>query len=247
MRTEDFISTISNLSKEDDKFESLRKGVPLGLDEGGNVVYASQYKSLNVLKNLCVTGEYRVEFICRTLITLSCLYDREEANFILISPNQCYAEVLRLNNMDATVPFIRMKSDLELVKKAIQDILIMRMNGAGYPRLIIVLDGLEELPECNKNKEFLEYREFFNMLMQRWDVEVICGVDLMKSIFSGCPGGFIGIGNCLVTALEQGRADVTYVGNDASLSQPMPITYPDAPSLEESITLLNALGKNGGV
>lgn len=247
MRTEEFISTISNLSKEDDTFEKIRKGVPLGLDEGGNVAYASKYEGLVVLKNLCVTGEYRVELICRTLITLSCLYEKDEANFLVISPNERYAELLRLNNMDVTVPYIRMASDLDVVKKAIQDLLIMRMSGAGYPRLFIVLDGLEELPETNKNKEFLEYREIFNMLMQRTDVEVICGVDLMKSIFSGCPGGFVGIGNCLVTALEKGRADVTYVGNDASLSQPMPITYPDEPSLEEAISLLNALGNNGGV
>lgn len=248
MRIEEFISAVSNsnASKDDNAFETFRKSVPLGLDESGNLVCASRPGVVTVLKNLCVTGKYRTEFICRVLITLSCLYEKGEANFILVSPNTRYAEILGLENIDATVPYVRSLSDLELVKKTIQDILLMRRNGAGYPRLFLVLDGLEDLTDANRNNDLAEYRAFFDMLMRRSDAEVICGADLIRSIFEGCPGGFIGIGNCLVTALEPGKADVTYVGTDAFLSQPMTISYPDEPSLTASVALLNALGKSSG-
>ncbi len=249
MRTEEYISMLSDVADPDDeeKFGQFRKSLPLGVDADGKIVRASAFEGMTILKNLCVTGARREEFICRTLIALSCLYDREEAHFLVVSPNTIYAEMLRLNNIDATVPYIRTLEDLDLVKQCIYDIFVARRTGGGYPRLFVVLDGLEELPGANRNKNLSEYSEIFNMLMQRSDTEVICGVDLMRSIFSGCPGGFIGIGNCLVTALETGKSDVTYVANDASLTQPRTIVYPSEPSVTESIRLLNTLGKNGNV
>ena len=70
---------------------------------------------------------------------------------------------------------------------------------------------------------------------------MICGTDLMRSIFSGFPGAFVGVGNCLVSLREEGKADVTYVNDDASMSLPIPIHYPSAPLVMETIIYLNAL------
>ena len=56
-------------------------------------------------------------------------------------------------------------------------------------------------------------------------MDIITGVDLMQSIFSGYPGAFVGVGNALVTTREQGKADVTLVADDASLSLPVAIEY----------------------
>ena len=111
--------------------------------------------------------------------------------------------------------------------------------------IFLVLDGLEELSACNRNGDFEEYREIFELFNRRKDVDVICGADLMRSIFSGHPGAFVGVGNCLVTIREEGKADVTYVGDDISLSMPVPITYPSEPSVMETVIYLNALPTSG--
>ena len=73
---------------------------------------------------------------------------------------------------------------------------------------------------------------------------MIAGVDLTKSIFSGYPGAFVGIGNCLVATREMGKADVTYVNDDATLTMPLPITYPSAPAITETILFFNAVAKD---
>jgi len=125
--------------------------------------------------------------------------------------------------------------------ETIKELLRMREYGNGYPRLFIVLDGLDDLPDCNVNGDLTEYRELFDLLMRKPDVELISGVDLGRSIFSGYPGAFLGIGNCLVTIREEGTADVTYVNDDSSMSLPAPITYPSEPTVMESVIYLNAL------
>ena len=91
---------------------------------------------------------------------------------------------------------------------------------------------------------FLQKAEASNEEMSRTDVDVICGMDLGRSIFAGCPGTFLGRGNCLVTAREGGKADVTYVNEDTSLTMPLPITYPSDPTVMESIIYLNSLPNN---
>ena len=107
--------------------------------------------------------------------------------------------------------------------------------------MFIIVDGLEELSDCNLNNDLGEYRELFDLLMRKPDLELITGVDLARSIFSGYPGAFLGIGNCLVTVREDGKADVTYVNEDASMSLPIPVHYPNEPSVMETVIYLNAL------
>ena len=241
MRTEELIKAISEESKDNDRFEELKWGMPIGEDLGGNLVLAQKKVKPLTVRNTCVTGVGRVNFIRRMLITLSCLYEREEASFFVLSTNDDYGELLRLVSADFTVPYIRDKADLTQAVETLKELLRMRENGKGYPRLFVVLDGLDVLPECNKNSDLEEYRDIFDILIRKPNVDVICGVDLGKSIFAGYPGAFLGIGNCLVTTRDSGKADVTYVNEDSSLTLPMPITYPSEPSVMESIIYLNAL------
>ena len=241
MRSEEFISTLFNSAKELGGVEVLQKGVPLGVDAAGGIVLSQKHDGPKLFRHTCVAGVKRSVFIRRMLISLSCLYEKEDAEFLVLSPHLAYSEILRLKNIDATIPYIREKSDLEQAKESLKALLQMRSTGAGYPRLIIVLDGLDELPECNKNKDLEEYREFLELVSRQENVEIISGVDLMQSIFSGYPGSFVGIGNCLVSTREEGKADVTYVNDDTSLSQPTPMNFPDSPSVVESVIFLNAV------
>ena len=244
MRSEEFISTISALSQGDEKFEEIRYGLPLGLDAASNLALAQKTRKPLTVRNTCVTGVNTSNFIRRMLISVSCLFERDEACFFIISPKTEYGELLRLKSIDATVPYIRLKSDLDLALDTIKELLRMRENGTGYPHLFIALDGLENLPDCNKSGDLEEYRAIFELIRRREDVDVICGVDLTRTIFSGYPGAFVGIGNCLVSLREEGKADVTYVKEDASLSLPVPITYPSAPSVLETVIFLNSLPKD---
>ena len=241
MRSEEFISIVSSMAQDDDKFEELKKGLPLGLDGVQNAVLAQKRDKPLTQRLTCVTGKGRSAFIRRLLLTVSCLYEKSEACFFVLSPRAEYGELLRLKSMDITVPYIREKADLEQAVETIKELLSQRNNGAGYPHLFLILDGIEELPECNKNGDLEEYRNIFDLFNRREDVDIICGAELMKSIFSGYPGAFVGVGNCLVTIRETGKADVTYVGDDASLSLPTPMTYPSEPALTESIIYLNSL------
>ena len=241
MRAEEFISAVSGMSREDDRFEELKNGLPLGLDSTENVVIAQKRKRPYTLRNTCVTGVGTSNFIRRFLISVSCLYDRGEACFFVISPKTEYGELLRMKSMDVTVPYIRTKNDLDLAVTTIKELLAQREDGKGYPHLFIVLDGLEELGESDRNSDLEEYRNIFDLFTRREDVDVICGTELMRSIFSGYPGAFVGVGNCLVSLREDGKADVTYVNDDATLSLPIPVHYPSEPSVMETIIYLNAL------
>ena len=241
MRAEEFISAVSGMSREDDRFEELKNGLPLGLDSTENVVIAQKRKRPYTLRNTCVTGVGTSNFIRRFLISVSCLYDRGEACFFVISPKTEYGELLRMKSMDVTVPYIRTNNDLDLAVTTIKELLAQREDGKGYPHLFIVLDGLEELGESDRNSDLEEYRNIFDLFTRREDVDVICGTELMRSIFSGYPGAFVGVGNCLVSLREDGKADVTYVNDDATLSLPIPVHYPNEPSVMETIIYLNAL------
>ena len=244
MRSEEFIATLSALAADEEKFEAMRKDVPLGIDSVDNVIYAHKKTKPYSTKFICVTGGGKSAFIRRLLITLSCLYDRSDVCFFVLSPNVEYGELLRLKSMDVTVPYIREKSDFELAVEALKQLLREREYSRGVPRLFLVLDGIETLDGCNKNEDLEEYREVIELLTRKENVELIAGVELTKSIFSGYPGAFVGIGNCLVATREMGKADVTYVTDDASLTIPVPITYPSAPAIMEAVLFFNAVFKD---
>ena len=243
MRSDEFIKKILKIAQDDEKFEELRKGTPLGVDVIEDIVLSQKYTGALAFRHTCVAGVKRTSFIRRLLITLSCLYEKEEACFLIISPKTEYGELLRLRNMDATVPYILTKEDLDNAKNTLVELLQMRKTLKACPKLFVVLDGLETLPNCNKDGGLEEYREIFELVTRQENIELITSVDIVKTIFSGYPGAFVGIGNCLVATQEEGLADVTYVNSDASLSQPLPIKFPDSPSITETIVFLNSLPK----
>lgn len=247
MRFEEFIRIILQSQKREEPLEVCQKGLPLGLDLTEEVVFSKKNTDAVLFRHTCVTGPRRNDFLKRLLITLSCLYEKDEACFLALSTNPEYADLMRLKNIDVTVPYIRNKEDLLLAKTALKELLELRETGKGYPKLFLILGDLERLPACNEQRDLQEYREIFDMLSRKKDVEVLTCVDLLESVFAGYPGAFIGVNNCLVSAYEEGKADVTYVQNDTSLSQPIATIYPSIPTLEETIIYLNALVKNNEV
>ncbi len=245
MKSDEFISSLSALAADDDKFEKMRTDIPLGVDSAGNFMYARKSGTF-FSRHTCVTGSGRSAFIRRLLVTLSCLYEKSEICFFVLSPHTEYGELLRLRSMDITAPYIRSKEDLLQATDTLKELLHMRSYGKGYPRLIVVVDGVESLEGCNRNEDLEEDRAFIELLSRKEGVDIITGVDLAKSIFSGFPGAFVGVGNCLVATRESGKADVTYVQDDVSLTLPTPMTYPDAPSITETVLFFNSVSKDVG-
>ncbi len=241
MRSDEFISAAISQAQTDEEFETLKRNLPIGEDSAGNILFAQNRLRPLTFRHTCVTGGGKSGFIRRLLITASCLYEREEACFFILSPASEYGELLRLKTMDATVPYIRSKADLELAVATLKELLAQRATLSGCPHLFVVLDGLETLPDCNSYGDLEEYREIFDLFTRLSDVDVICGADLMRSIFSGEPGVFVGIGNILITIREEGKADVTYAKEDGSMSLPIPVRYPHLPSLIETVIQINAL------
>ncbi len=243
MRSDELLARLSAQADDDEKFATMQKNIPLGVDAAGQIAYARRGQPLFFSRHTCVTGGGKSGFIRRLLITLSCLYERGELCIFVLSPSQDYGELLRMKNMEITLPYIRDKADFERSVDTLKELLRMREYGKGYPRLLVVLDGIENLEGCNRNQDLEEYRAVIEILSRREDVDIITGVELTKSIFSGYPGAFVGVGNCLVATRELGKADVTYVQDDASLTMPMPITYPTAPSITETVLFFNSVAK----
>lgn len=244
MNTHEFINAVYRQTEENEKLEEYKRGLPIGKGEQGEILLAQKREKVLMIRNTCVTGGKRTEFIRRLVITLSCLYEKNQACFFVLSPRLEYGELLRLNSVDITVPYLRGKEDLTKSVDTLKELLQIRSTGGGHPHLFLILDGLEELSDANENGELEEYRKIYELLMRKADIDVITGVDLAKSIFAGYPSTFVGIGNCLVTTSESGRADVTYVSDDSTLSLPVVAEYPDQPTVMDSIVLLNTLSGN---
>ena len=247
MRLEEFMSLISGASVENEAFLELKNGLPLGVDGEGKILLSQRRERTITTRHTCVVGAGRSEFLQRLLLTLSCLYEKREASFLILSPYKEYDAFLHLDGRDATVPYILNKAHFEEALKALRAAKEMwERGGADYPHLFVLLDGVEELQGFNGSGDLEELRAVIELLAHREDVDVLCGVDLVGSIFKGYPGAFVGIGNCLVTAEKDGKAYVTYVEDDASLSLPITVDYPADTSLTDGIALLNTLPKENG-
>ena len=194
MKTEEFISSLSDISRKNAyRFERIRACIPLGRDDAGNVVAAHREENPARYHHVCVTGGGRADFICRLVLTLSCIYDKSEAGFLVLSPRPEYAELLRLKNADVTVPYIRSLADYVVAVTALGELVRVRAMGQGYPRLFVVLDGLESLSETPADGMLSSYNACFQAVGAS-GVEVVTGVELHGSIFGGFPGAFVGIG-----------------------------------------------------
>ena len=244
MNTQEFMKAIFHQTEENGKLEEYKNGLPIGMEENGKILLAQTREKAMTVKNTCVTGADRTDFIRRMLVTLSCLYETGQACYFILSPRAEYGELLRLRAADVTAPYVRSKEDLDRAMETLRELMRLRATGGGHPHLFLVLDGLDELSDVSDNGELNEYRVFNEFLSHKEGVDIITGVDLGKSIFAGYPGAFLGIGNCLVTTKESGKADVTYVTDDSSLSLPLPMSYPCEPTVMDSIVLLNTLTLN---
>lgn len=241
MKAEEFIASLSEISRKNSyRFDRIRVCIPLGKDDAGNVVVAHREENPGRYHHVCVTGAGRVDFIRRLVLVLSCIYDRSEAMFLVLSPRAEYGELLRLKNADVTVPYIRTSADYEAALGTLRELVRMRALNVGFPRLFVVLDGLEELPDVQRDGMLEPYKACFEAVGTS-GVEIVTGAELLNSIFSGYPGAFVGIGNCLVTTKGGGRADVTYVNTDSSLTPPREISCPDSPSFGETVDFFNSL------
>ncbi|MBQ8885730.1 MAG: hypothetical protein IJY62_05135 [Clostridia bacterium] len=241
MRAEEFIELLSGEAKRNVyRFENLRECIPLGLSGTGEFIVSHKEERPDWYHHTCVTGGSRGDFIRRLILTLACVYDKSEAQFLLLSPNAEYGELLRLKNADVTVPYVKTAAELSEALKTVLELVRMRSQSEGYPKLIIVLDGLEQL----KGAAYTDVTELYSVWIEALRggvLELIMGLDLTESIFAPQPGAFVGIGNALVTTKGGGKADVTHVGADSALSLPREIDYPSLPALSDAIDYFNLL------
>ncbi len=244
MRSDEFIGLLPNPSTESEQFERVRKNIPLGVDAVGQVVCARKTERAFSARHLCVTGGNRSEFIRRLLITAACLYERSKLCVFVLSPKTEYGELLRMKSMELTLPYVRTKADFDRGVDTLKELLRLRESGKGYPRLLLVVDGIEDLEGCNRNDDLEEYRSLLDLLARQESVDIVTGVELTKTIFANLPAAFVGVHNCLVATRETGKADVTFVSEEISLSMPLPVTYPSAPSVTETVLLFNSLTKD---
>lgn len=105
MKAEEFIASLSEISRKNSyRFDRIRACIPLGKDEPGNVIVAHREENPGRYHHVCVTGGGRGNFIRRLVLVLSCLYDRSEAMFLVLSPRAEYAELLRLKTPTSPFP-----------------------------------------------------------------------------------------------------------------------------------------------
>lgn len=239
MKTDEYISFL--IEKSADDKDIFRSKTPLGRDSTNGVVFSKSRESKVAFRHTCVTGVGRTAFIKRLLIALSFFYEKKEMNILVLSPRPDYSELIRLHGLDITVPFIRSKADLANAVACIKELVDLHSRERGCPKLYLVLDGLEELDGCNKNGDLEEYRDIFDIILRQPNIEVITGADLIKTIFSGYPGAFVGVGNCLVTTQGNAKADYTFVNDDVTLSLPSLLHYPDSPSFMETVIWANSV------
>lgn len=244
MCSDDFLNLIIKRIQTREEKIAVCDGLPLGCDSVGNMLFAFRGNVASIWRHVCVAGIEKTSFIKRLLLTLSRLHDKHEASVLVLSPKTEYAELLRVNGLDITVPYIRNKEDLENAMLCVKEMIQSYAQGKKHKKLFLVLDGVDELSDCNLNGDLAENRAFLELIARKKDVTLISGIELIKSIFSGYPGAYVGLGNCLVTTREDGKADLTYVGEDSSLSMPVPMSYPCQPSFTETLIAFNADNKS---
>ena len=95
MRAEEFILALSERAGSEEELRRLQKGVPLGKDEQGNIVFSQTREKPLAIRHTCVTGADRTAFIKRLVVALSCLYERSEINFPRASNTaNCYVSTV---------------------------------------------------------------------------------------------------------------------------------------------------------
>ena len=238
MRSEEFIGVL--LRKIENGTADLTAQIPLGMKEDGGILCAREKSGTRAygVNHTCVTGMGATSYIGRLIAVLSALYKQCEAQFLILSPKSEYAELLRLIKADITAPYIRCMQDVQTAKETYKQLLHAQEKMEKAPKLFLILDGLENL-DSSETGDLSIYREFFELSVRK-KVEIITGANLIKSIFSGFPGAFVGVGNCLITTDGKAQADATFVAPDSSMSLPVSVAIVSEPSLSETVLFVNA-------
>lgn len=238
MRSEEFISTL--LHKIQNGFPTLKNELPLGVKEDGSILRAHERADERPygVNHTCVTGNGATAYIQCLITVLSTLYKKGEAQFLILSPKTDYAQLLSLQNADITLPYIRSIEDIKTAKEVYARLLEVSKTNQNAPKLFLVLDGLEDL-DGGASGDLSLYREFLELSVKT-NAEVITGANLIRSIFSGFPGAFVGVGNCLLTTDKKAQADATFVCPDSSMALPVPVAIPSEPSVSETVLFVNA-------
>lgn len=239
MRIEEWMGLLSETAKRNEyRFESLRECIPLGVYSDGNIATAHKEEKTDRYHYLMVTGAGKRDFMLRLIASLSCMYDGNRVEFLVLSPYAEYTELLGLVHADVTVPYLKSAEDFEEALKTVESLVAMRAMRKGFPRLFIVAEGLEKI-EGLKGDDVTEAYSRCLAAAGRSDTEVIAGIELTESAYASYPGAVIGIGNCLVSVKGGGKADVTQVGADSSLGLPRELIYHSEPSFKEVVSILN--------
>ncbi len=240
MKTEEFLTRVKGESRVDpERFETLRSCLPLGEYADGEYVLSHRENDVQRYHHTCVTGAMRAEFISRLLLTLTGLYQKSEAVFMIVSPNLYYGQFMKLATADVTVPFLTSARDIPPILETVRALAKQREGKHTRAKTFLILDGLELVDAEDKRSSLDCYRPFFEAVGTS-GIEIITGVDLAKTIFAGYPSTFVGLGNCLVAPSVGGEMDITYVGIDGTMTLPKKCSYPSMPTVAECIEQRNA-------
>ena len=121
MNTQEFMKALFLETEGNEKLEEYKKGLPIGRDENGNILLAQKRDKTLTVRNTCATGAGRTDFIRRLIITLSCLYEKDQACFFVLSPKTEYGDLIRLHSADVTVPYIRNKEDIDKAVETLKE------------------------------------------------------------------------------------------------------------------------------
>ena len=245
MKLEEWIGSLSEEAKKNAyRFEMLRDCIPLGFFSGGEIALAHLKQQPERNHFTFASGEHGKEFIQNLALSLAVLYDRSEAQFLLLSPRSELKPLLKLQNADINALYVQTEQDFSLAVEGIKALANLQKRGVGYPKLIVVAEGLEEIDGIYQDDITEPYIRLHEALGDSV-CELSATADLNQSRYFTFPGAFLGIGNCLVATKTPGKADVTHVGADSSLSLPREISYPHEDSLEESVSFFNGLEQEG--
>ena len=198
------------------RFESVRECIPLGRDRYGNVVVAHLGERPTFSHTVLVDGENKTEYLIGMICLLAGLYEDGQVAFNVLSPKREYARLLLLPQADVNVFYTDTKEQFEECRQA----LLSELENS-KKKQIFVLDGLERFAEKSLDGT-KPYIDFLDKTLGKY-CEILMGIDLEKSLFSGFPGAIVGSGNAVLVLKGDGQANLTRVGEDSSLGVPTEI------------------------
>lgn len=196
--------------------------VPIGVSSQGETVFAHVGVSVERARLVVVSGKEKTAFLQSFIRSETKRLPARGASFIVLSPKSSYVELLREKSADITLPYLHSTADYRAVLEGLSP-LFSALKNTGKRTVYLVLDGLETLGD--QEDKFLKSYTLAIEKTQGSQVEILCGVEMEKSAFSGNPGVFVGAGNALLSVDEPNFAFFARVERDFSLGAPQKIYY----------------------